>query len=177
MSAPAEQWERGDLNLMIAAVKADDPHSAMYRTTLAQRNQQRRLIWRQRMSVGIAKRKYPVCIVERQIAHVIKPLGQKSLGRLIEEEQIAVLVGEPDWHGQTISQLPHQDQADVALRHARIVTISALQDEPQPHAGDLLLPRWTTMPSIRRLIRASSVRYPSICSTATPSPAHYADGP
>src|SRR3954471_9106287 len=129
------------------------------------------------MSVRVAKRKDSSCVVERQIPHVIKALGQQSLGWLIEEEQVAVLVGEPDGHRQAVSQLPHQNQADVTLRHARIVTIPGREDEPKPHAGEFLLPRWTMTPSIRRSIRASSVRYRSICSTATPLPAHYADGP
>jgi hypothetical protein len=117
VATAAQQRKRRDLDFVVAAVEGVDANEPMYRPSLPQGDQQRGLLGWQNVSVDVAKQKDAPRLVERDAAHVIEALAQEVLGRFVEEQQIAVVVRQPDRHGQPVGQLAHEYQTDVALCH------------------------------------------------------------
>src|SRR5688500_9917265 len=117
----AQQRESRDLYLVVLAVETAHPDSAVHGPALPERHHERRPIGAERHTPVVAKGKDGLALLEEQLAHVIEALAQQRLGRLVEKQQVALLVGEQHRHCQTGRQLAHQDQADVPLWHKWIV--------------------------------------------------------
>ena len=119
--AGTEQRERGDLHLAIYAVEATKDDPPMDGTQLAHGDPQRNLILRQWIAVLVANGECPCELATVQIAHLVEAAAEEPLRRFVEEQQVAGFVGNERRYGKAGRELPHEDQADVSLRHARIV--------------------------------------------------------
>jgi hypothetical protein len=117
VAAAAEQREGRDLYLVIASIEAVHADPSMDRSSLAQRDDERCLVVRNSVVVRVAEREDLASLLERQLANIVEALAQEPLCGLVEKEQVAVLVGEEHRDGEAVGELPHQDQAYVALRH------------------------------------------------------------
>jgi hypothetical protein len=95
----------------------------MYGPLLAERDHERRLILRHGGALSVAEREDLLPLRELELTYIVEALAQQLLGRLVEEQQVAALVGEEHRNREPGRELAHQDESDIALRHyLRIVT-------------------------------------------------------